>query len=472
MIGRSTESKRLQEAFESQHSEFVVVYGRRRVGKTFLVRETFDYKFTFQHTGHSAGKMPEQLLYFRESLIDAGYVDCPMLKTWHEAFRHLQKFLESRPEPRKTVFIDELPFMATRKSGCVAALEHFWNGWATARRDILLVVCGSAASWLLKKIIGDRGGLHNRVTKKIHLSPFSLAECEQMSEEMKLGYSRKQIAECYMAIGGIPYYWSFLQKGLSVQQNMDQLFFAEDAGLRTEYDELYRALFDSPEPYIRIVETLGRNGGGLTRDEIARKAKLSPCGTFTRYLDDLEKCGFIMRYRQFGADVKGALYRLTDNYTLFYFQFIAENVDGDPCFWTNSLEAPFRRTWTGLAYERLCFKHLAQIKGALGIAGVRTSVSSWHHQADETYPKGAQIDLLIDRADGIINMCEMKFCDGAFAIDKGYAKALADKKQTFKAVTGTKKGVHLTFVTVDGVVHNSYWGDVQSEVTLDDLFKE
>ena len=472
MIGRSTESRRLREAFESQHSEFVVVYGRRRVGKTFLVRETFDYKFTFQHTGHSAGRMPEQLLYFRESLIDAGYTDCPMLKTWHEAFRHLQKFLESRSEPRKTVFIDELPFMATRKSGCVAALEHFWNGWATARKDILLVICGSAASWLLKKIIGDRGGLHNRVTKKIHLSPFSLAECEQMSAEMKLGYSRKQIAECYMAIGGIPYYWSFLQKGLSVQQNMDQLFFAEDAELRTEYDELYRALFDSPEPYMRIVEALGRNGGGLTRDEIARKAKLSPCGTFTGYLDDLEKCGFVMRYRQFGADVKGALYRLTDNYTLFYFQFISENVDGDPCFWTNSLEAPFRRAWTGLAYERLCFKHLAQIKEALGIAGVRTSVSSWRHQADETYPEGAQIDLLIDRADGIINMCEMKFCDGTFAIDKGYAKVLANKKQTFKAVTGTKKGIHLTFVTVDGVTHNSYWSDVQSEVTLDDLFKE
>ena len=303
MVGRKTESRKLQDAFESQHSEFVVVYGRRRVGKTFLVRETFDYKFTFQHTGHSTGKMPEQLLYFRESLVDAGYADCPLLKTWHEAFRHLQKFLETRKEPRKVVFIDELPFMATRKSGCVAALEHFWNGWATARKDVLLVICGSAASWLLKRIIGDKGGLHNRVTRKIHLSPFSLAECEQMAEEMNLGYSRKQIAECYMAIGGIPYYWSFLEKGLSVQQNMDQLFFAEDAGLKTEYGELYRSLFDSPEPYMRIVEALGCKGCGMTRDEIAQRAKLSPCGTFSRYLDDLEKCGFITRYRQFGAGV-------------------------------------------------------------------------------------------------------------------------------------------------------------------------
>lgn len=471
MIGRKVEQNRLREAFGSKLSEFVVVYGRRRVGKTFLVRETFDYKFTFQHTGHSKGNMMEQLLYFKESLEDAGYRNCPLLHTWHEAFRHLQKFLESRSERRKVVFIDELPFMATHKSGCVAALEHFWNGWATARKDVLLIVCGSAASWLLKKIIGDKGGLHNRVTRKIHLSPFSLAECEQMSDAMRLGYRRKQIAECYMAIGGIPYYWSCLQKGLSVQQNMDYLFFADDAALGGEYDELYRSLFDSPEPYMRIVEALGRDGGALTRDELVRKSGIGTSGTFSRYLEDLEKCGFITRYRQFGVDVKGALYRLTDNYTLFYFQFASENIDHDPRFWANSLESQFRKTWTGFAFERLCLKHVDQIKAALGIAGVRTAVASWRHRANDVYPDGAQIDLLIDRNDNIINICEMKFCAGPFAIDKRYAKVLANKRQAFETVTKTKKGLHLTFVTTEGVAHNPYWNDVQSEVTLDDLFR-
>ena len=472
MIGRKAEQIKLHDAYESTHSEFVVVYGRRRVGKTFLVREAFDYKFTFQHTGHSKGSMAEQLLYFKESLEDAGYSGCPLLNTWHEAFRHLQKFLESRAERRKVVFIDELPFMATHKSGCVAALEHFWNGWATARKDVLLIVCGSAASWLHKKIIGDKGGLHNRVTRKIHLSPFSLAECEKMSEAMKLGYGRKQIAECYMAIGGIPYYWSCLQKGLSVQQNMDQLFFAEDAALCGEYDELYRSLFDSPEPYMRIVEALGRSGGALTRDELLQRSGIGTSGTFTRYLENLEACGFIMRYRQFGVNVKGAFYRLTDNYTLFHFQFAAENIDGDPRFWTNSLEAQFRKVWTGFAFERLCLKHVDQIKAALGIAGVRTSVSSWRHRANDVYPDGAQIDMLIDRNDNIINMCEMKFCSGPFAIDKQYARVLANKRQAFETVTKSQKGLHLTFITTEGVAHNSYWSDVQSEVTLDDLFKE
>ena len=471
MIGREVEKKRLLEAYRSKHSEFVVVYGRRRVGKTFLVRETFNYKFAFQHTGHSKGNMAEQLLYFRESLEDAGYADCPMLTTWHEAFRHLQKFLEKRTGKRKVVFIDELPYMATHKSGCIAALEHFWNGWATARKDILLIVCGSAASWLLKKVVGDKGGLHNRVTGKIHLSPFTLAECEEMAAEKKLRYSRAQIAECYMAIGGIPYYWHYLQKGLSVPQNMDQLFFAEDAGLKTEYDELYRSLFDSPEPYMRIVEVLGRNGRAMSRDELAAASGMTSCGTFSGYLDDLEKCGFIARHAMFGAAVKGALYRLIDNYTLFYFKFIAENRNRDEHFWSNSLEAQFRKAWVGFAFERLCLRHVKQIKAALGIAGVRTAESVWHHVADDVYPHGAQIDLVIDRNDDIVNLCEMKFCHGAFAINKRYSADLANKRQAFEAVTGTKKGLHLTFVTTAGLAHNSYWSDVQSEVTLDDLFR-
>ncbi len=273
-----------------------------------------------------------------------------------------------------------------------------------------------------------------------------------------------------MAIGGIPYYWNCLQKGLSVQQNMDQLFFAEDAALADEYNELYRSLFDSPEPYMRIVETLGRTGGAMTRDELAQKSGIGTSGTFTHYLDDLEKCGFLTRYRQFGGNVKGAVYRLTDNYTLFHFRFASENIDHDARFWTNSLESQFRVTWTGLAFESLCLKHIDQIKAALGIAGVRTSTSTWRHIANDVYPDGAQIDLVIDRNDNIINLCEMKFCSGMFAIDKIYAKSLANKRQAFETVTKTRKGIHLTFVTTEGVAHNSYWSDVHSEVVLDDLF--
>lgn len=471
MIGRKREQAVLTEAYHSLQSEFVVVYGRRRVGKTFLVRETFDGCIAFQHTGHSKGNMTEQLLYFRDSLEDVGW-DCPPLKTWHDAFRQLQKFLESRDEGRKVVFIDELPWMATHKSGCIAALEHFWNGWASARKDILLVVCGSAASWLMKKVICDKGGLHNRVTGKICLNPFTLAECEQFAKAKGLELNHRQIAECYMALGGIPYYWGFLKKGFSIQRNMDEIFFAEDAVLKGEYEELYRSLFDSPEPYMSIVEALGTAKSPMTRDEISKAATIASSGRLTAYLDDLEKCGFIGRFRAYGAEVKGAVYCLMDNYTLFHFKFVKNNVDNDRTFWSDSLESPFWMAWLGLAFERLCLLHVDQIKRALGISGVRTSVSAWRHRADGVYPKGAQIDLIIDRKDDIINLCEMKFCQGKFLIAKKYDGELASKRQVFKAVTGTRKAVHLTMVTTEGVERNAYWNDIQSEVTLDDLFRE
>ncbi len=471
MIGRQREREVLTAAYESQRSEFVVVYGRRRVGKTFLVRETFEGRIAFQHTGHSKGKMSEQLLYFRDSLEDVGW-DCPLLKTWHDAFRQLQKFLEGQGKGRKVVFIDELPWMATHKSGCIAALEHFWNGWASARKDILLIVCGSAASWLLKRVIGDKGGLHNRVTGKIRLSPFTLSECEEFSKSKGLEFSRRQIAECYMVLGGIPYYWGFLEKGFGIQRNMDRMFFADDAVLSGEYGELYQSLFDSPEPYMAIVEALGQAKLPMTRDEIGKAASIPSSGRLTTYLDDLEKCGFIGRFRAYGAEVRGAVYRLMDNYTLFYFKFVKNNIDNDRTFWSDSLESPFRTAWLGFAFERLCLLHIDQIKRALGISGVRTSVSTWRHQADSEYPKGAQIDLIIDRRDDIINLCEMKFCHGKFLIAKKYDDELLSKRQVFKAVTGTKKAVHLTMVTTEGVERNAYWNDIQSEVTLDELFKD
>ena len=471
MIGRKKEQDRLNVAYQSPQSEFIIVYGRRRVGKTFLVRETFEGHITFQHTGHSKGRMAEQLLYFRDSLEDCGW-ECPLLRTWHDAFRQLQKYLESLPNGRKVVFLDELPYMATHKSGCVAALEHFWNGWASARKDVVLVICGSAASWLLKKVIGDKGGLHNRVTGKIHLVPFTLAECEEFANFKKLGYNHRQIAECYMALGGIPYYWNFLEKGYGVNWNMDRLFFADDAALKTEYDELYRSLFEFPDPYVAIVEALGRAKSPMTRDELGKASGLPTSGRLTACLDDLEKCGFIGRFKSFGAGVKGAMYRLMDSYTLFYFKFVKNNAGGDRSFWSNSLEAPFRVAWLGFAFERLCILHVEQIKKALGISGVRTEISSWRHRADREVPRGVQIDLLIDRKDDIVNLCEMKFCHGKFLITKKYDKELAMKQQVFRSVTGTRKSVHLTLVTAEGVERNSYSDNISSEVTLDDLFKE
>ncbi len=466
MIGREKERRMLEEAKDSEYSEFVAVYGRRRVGKTFLVRETFDYSFAFQHAGVANSGMKRQLRAFVGSLRDAGVDPKTIPKDWLDAFDALKDVIRRSNEAKKVIFIDEMPWMDTPKSGFVAALENFWNGWASARRDVLLIVCGSATSWIIRKILRNRGGLHNRVTVEIPLYPFTLRECERYAESRNLGMSRRQIVECYMALGGIPYYWKQLVRGLSPAQNFDALFFARNARLRMEYSELYASLFKNPEPYEKIVAELGRRGSGLVREEIASAAGISESGTLTRYLEELEQCGFIRKYSVLGKKNKGAMFQLIDFYTLFYFKVIASAGRKSEHFWTSSVDSRFVSTWEGLAFERVCLQHVDEIKKALQIGGVVCEVSPWRSAGDEH----VQIDLLIDRNDGVINLCEMKFSREPYELAEDEIERMQRRRSVFKSETGTRKAVHLTMVISPELKRNVYANEVQSTVTLDDLF--
>ena len=469
IIGRKEEQQILRSAVQSENSEFVAVYGRRRVGKTYLIRETFGYKFTFQHTGLAKGNTKEQLFSFAISLRDAGYDDCPIPKSWLEAFSLLSTYLKNSTDEKKIVFLDELPWMDTPRSNFISAFEHFWNGWASARKDIVLIICGSATSWIINKVINDHGGLHNRVTKQIALQPFTLKECEMFAQSKGLEMSRYQLAECYMVFGGIPYYWSLLEKGLSLAQNIDKIIFAKNGKLSNEFDQLYASLFKSPEQYIDIVTALGKKKAGMTREEIIVAIDKYSNGALSKVLDELEYCGFIRKYNGFDKKSKQAIYQLIDNYTLFYFKFIQQNENNDEHFWSASIDSAMHRAWSGLAFERLCMAHTQQIKAALGIAGVLSNVYSWRKEADET-SDGAQIDLLIDRKDQVINLCEMKYSLSEYAIDAEYEQKLRNKKSAFIDTTNTRKAVHLTMVTTFGIKVNAHSGIVQNEITLEDLF--
>ena len=469
IIGRKEEQQILHSAVQSENSEFVAVYGRRRVGKTYLIRETFGYKFTFQHTGLAKGNTKEQLFSFAISLRDAGYDDCPIPKSWLEAFSLLSTYLKNSTDEKKIVFLDELPWMDTPRSNFISAFEHFWNGWASARKDIVLIICGSATSWIINKVINDHGGLHNRVTKQIALQPFTLKECEMFAQSKGLEMSRYQLAECYMVFGGIPYYWSLLEKGLSLAQNIDKIIFAKNGKLSNEFNQLYASLFKSPEQYIDIVTALGKKKVGMTREEIIAATDKYSNGALSKVLDELEYCGFIRKYNGFDKKSKQAIYQLIDNYTLFYFKFIQQNENNDEHFWSASIDSAMHRAWSGLAFERLCMAHTQQIKAALGIAGVLSNVYSWRKGADEM-SDGAQIDLLIDRKDQVINLCEMKYSLSEYVIDAEYEQKLRNKKSAFIDTTNTRKAVHLTMVTTFGIKVNAHSGIVQNEITLEDLF--
>lgn len=472
MIGRKKELKILQNAYESPESQLVAIYGRRRIGKTYLVNEAFGHNFAFHHSGLKKANMKEQLKQFRMSLRQQGYWDCPVLHDWQEAFFELGNFLSRSSEGKKVVFLDEMPWMDTFRSNFLTAFEGFWNGWAFLRKDILMIVCGSATTWILKKVVHSREGLHNRLSARIRLEPFTLYECREYAEEENLGFDERQIAECYMALGGVAYYWSQLSKGLSAEQNIDRLFFSRDDGLRSEFSELYASLFKTPQPYIDIILALGKRRYGLSRDEILSSLARGSGGDISKHLNELEECGFIRRYRIAGAEKRGSLYQLVDNFSLFYMQFTPDKVGNVDNYWTAAVPEGKKAAWRGLAFERLCLEHVRQIKSKLGISGVAVEVYAWRRKSLSESKRGVQIDLLLDRRDGIVNLCEMKYTNGEYALDKDELDRLMNRKAAFQSAVRSRKSIHLTMITSYGLASNKYSGNIQSELTMSDLFAE
>lgn len=474
-VGREKELKELRDLLSEDSSKFVAVYGRRRVGKTLLIREAFSDNFTFRYSGVYDCGTKKQIMNFILALKEQGGEADAATKDWFSAFNQLGKFLETSKDTKKVVFLDEIPWMDAPKSNFVAALEHFWNDWASHREDIVLVICGSATSWIVKKVFKNRGGLHNRLSFKINLKPFTLKECEEYVKSKNLAMTRLQILETYMILGGVPFYWSFMKKGKSVAKNIDEMFFAEGASLRDEFSELYAALFKNPAPYISVIEELAKKGVGESREEIVNGIRIKDGGKLSVILEDLENCGFIRKYNRIGTKNKYAIYQLIDNFTIFYYKFLYANENNDPAFWELVQGTPTYNAWAGVSFERVCLLHIPQIKSALSIMGVITNVCSWRSsngsEVDKKVRRGAQIDLLLDRNDRIINVCEMKFSSGEFVITKGYDEMLRNRKNRFIEETKTRKAVHTTFVTTYGVRHNEYYGNVQSEVTADDLFE-
>ncbi len=470
IVGRKKELEKLDRMVSSKKSEFLAVYGRRRVGKTFLIREYFHYAFDFQISGLANANTQQQLLNFDISLGKQSPLEFPGASpNWLIAFQRLIEHLESKQSGDKiVVFFDELSWFDTPGSDFIMGLEHFWNSWATNRKDVLLIVCGSAASWMVNILINNSGGLHNRVTQKIRLEPFNLQETEEMLVAKHCALERYQIIQLYMVLGGIPYYLDAIQPHLSVPQNIQELLFDKAGLLKNEFFNLYRSLFRKYEIYEKLVEVLASKNEGLQRKEIIAQSGISSGGTLTKVLTDLEESGFICSYTSFDNKQKNTQYRLADYYTSFYFRFIKSGKYQGQDAWINLIDHPVQRTWQGFAFEQICLDHVWQIKDALGIRGVQSNNVSWK---GSTPQKSAQIDLLIDRRDQVINLCECKFSLDTFSIDKAYAEKLRSKIAVFKTVTQSKKSVFLTMITTYGVENNQYANLlVRNQVMMNDLF--
>ena len=470
VIGREKEKSALKQYIESGVPEFLVVYGRRRIGKTFLIREYFNGTFDFNVTGLAHGSKYDQLSVWNTAIREYFIGDFSNAGNWLDAFSLLKNRLEKKNKSKnkkKIIFIDETPWLDTPKSGFLSALEHFWNGWASGRPDIFLIICGSATSWLVKNLFKNKGGLHNRVTRRMRLLPFTLKETEDYLNDKELNFGRYRTCESYMIFGGVPYYLSLLGKGLSLPQNVDALCFEEDGFLRGEFQEVYSTLFTNSGKYMAVVEELSVKTKGLTRDEIIAGTGLSSGGGLSQIIEELELCGFIRSYPNYDMEDNLLIYQLVDPFSLFHLLFIRGRRSRNPKFWTSNLDNPSLTAWKGYAFEQVCLSHSEQIKQALGIASISTEISSWRSRKSSP---GAQIDLLFDRKDGIINLCEMKYSKAEYVITAKEEAGLRNKIAVFEAETRAKKATHLTMVTSFGVKNNIHSGIINSEVLLDDLF--
>ena len=468
LIGRERERHILSRCANSDRPEFIAVYGRRRVGKTFLIVEHFGGKFTFSVTGVSDGSKKDQLRVFHDSLKKHFMTDIHIPVDWIQAFGLLEECLDHDiAQGRKVLFIDEMPWLDTPKSGFLPALEHFWNSFASRRKDILLIVCGSAASWIINKLIDSYGGLYNRVTETIIVEPFLLSDCEAFYRDRGIAMNRRQISEAYMILGGIPFYMDAMDRMYGLNQNIDMLLFGNNAKLQNEFNRLYRSLFRHADNHINIAEILSKNSAGMTRREISLASGISDGGGLTKVLDEMEACGLICRSFGYKKKKNGDYYKLIDFYTLFYYKFIKTKKRNDPHFWTNFLSYPAHRAWCGYAFERLCMAHIGQIKQKLGISGVITEIYTFRGAVRKG---GAQIDIVIDRKDDTINLCECKYTIDPYELTENDAADLERKKAVFLSETGTKKSIHMTMITASGFVQNARRNEIQSEITLDDLF--
>ena len=477
ILAREREIKILEKIYDSNQPEFLAIYGRRRIGKTFLIRQFFKEKgIYFELTGVKNGSYKHQLHSFTTEFSRVFKIKpSKKINNWLEAFDELRIAVEQSPKKEKIIlFFDELPWLATPKANFIQTLDHFWNRYMSDDPRVILIVCGSAASWMIKKILCDKGGLHGRLTEKIRLLPFDLQETERFLLNRGITLDRKQLIDLYMSIGGVAKYLTYIEQGRSSLQEVNRICF--NGPLFKEFDELYSSLFLNYHQHISIVRALARQTTGFTKSQISEATGITLGGALTDILHELEESGFIHSSMGFGKKKYEMRFRLIDEYSLFYIKWVeqAKSADLNGCddnFWLKAGNSPSGRAWFGYAFEVLCLKHIRKIKEALGIAGVITKESSWIYKSNINNDKGAQIDLVIDRADNCINLCEIKFTHELFTIDKDYAMQLRSKKSIFIEKTKSKKSVFLTLITPYGVRKNATGlGVVDVEITMDDLF--
>lgn len=475
LIGRKKEIQELEKAYRSGQFEFIALYGRRRVGKTYLVSQVFEDRISFRHAASpndeerqdEKGLLKMQLEVFYGSLLAQGLKESKKPNSWVEAFLLLIRLFEGKdPAERWVIFLDEFPWMDTKRSNFIEAFSWFLNFWAANQKNLMIIAAGSSTSWMLNNLIHSTGGLYNRVTNPIRLSPFRLQETEQFFREKGFDLSRYSIARIQMAFGGIPYYLNFLDRGEGLSRFVDRMLFEKGAKLGLEYDTLFRSSFEKGDLARKIAEYLGKRSSGYTRKEIVEGLKISDGKAVKDALDALQEGDFVLEYVPYKEAQNKKRYRLIDPFCIFYLHFVAGKRSLDPSFFADSVEP---NSWIGAAFENLCAAHLEQIKRALVISKLSSIEFSLVFPKEED-KKGAQVDLVLVRKDRIVNLCEMKFYGKPYVQTEKEHHSLTNRVARLKETLPATYSIAPVLITVFEPSSGGYPDDYVQVLTLDDLF--
>ena len=464
-VARKEELLTLKTEFSKKESSFIAIYGRRRIGKTELINHFLSQQdgVLFSVTGAYDVGLKAHLANFSNKLALVFGCTEEKFTSWDKAFWALQNELRNSqlPEGGKiSIFIDELPWLAEMKdNGFKGALSLFWNDFASKRDDIFLVVCGSATAWIIRHIIDDYGSLSNRITTQIHLDVFTLSESKIFLEQQgHKGLSHKTVVDYYMVLGGVAHYLTLLNKDLSFVQNINRLFFAKNGILRTEYNRLFRSLFKNHQVHEKIVDSLSIGWSGQSLAELGKRKGLTKGAALSNALKELEASNLLVKRYRYGQKKRDVLYSIRDPFIYFYNKWIksVSQLDfiSNPNYFLAVYKSQSYKSWCGFAFENIAHQHILAIKKALGIAGVITKNHYW--RANNTVSKGAQIDILLERADDVINIIECKYHNTPFTINKRYAAELENKETIFIENTGFNGSVQIVMLSSAGLKENAY----------------
>jgi AAA+ ATPase superfamily predicted ATPase len=404
-IGRKVEIAQLTALIDLPRPSIAVIYGRRRVGKSELIRHVTQGKNVLSFEGLEGQPKHKQIKNFLFQLSAQSNIREKNISDWPDALILLRTLTQ---DGQWIIILDEFQWMANYQNELVSVIKMIWEKYLSQNPDLTLILCGSIASFMKSKVLKS-SALYGRTDYELNLHELNLSEISEFFP----GKGSDEVIDTAMLVGGIPKYLELISEYPSLYDALEPLAFSQDGFFKTEYDRLFASHFGKKPIFMKIIQTLATNPYGLTTGKLAKEMQVASGGTLCHQLDDLESAGFLHSIIPFDKPEGSKLrkYILMDAYVRFYHSIIRgsmkETTPPNTQFHA-IMSSPRYAAWAGMAFEFLCMRHHKEISRILGFHGIPYTAGPFFQRKTLDTP-GVQIDLLFERSDKILVLCEMKY---------------------------------------------------------------